>query len=61
MAQGGPPDHLADQLMRFGEGARGVSLSKINTSTPAKPHCIAHGDVSGRNQVLVLRGFQRCI
>jgi len=50
------PDQLPNQLLCFGGGARGVSPNKISTSPPAKPHPIAHGDVSGRNQVLVLRG-----
>lgn len=58
---GSAPDQFANQPMRFGEGLRVALASKINTFPPAKPHRIAHGDVSGRNQVLVLRGFQRCI
>ncbi len=44
------PDQFANQLVRFGEGGRGVWPSKINTSPPAKPHNIAHGDVSGVDQ-----------
>lgn len=47
---GSAPDQFANQPMRFGEGLRVALASKINTSPPAKPHGIAHGDVSGGDQ-----------
>lgn len=45
------PDQFANQPMRFGEGLRVSLASKINTSPPAKPHGIAHGDVGKRDLV----------
>lgn len=47
---GSAPDQFANQPMRFGEGLRVALASKINTSPPAKPHGIAHGDISGGDQ-----------